>query len=59
MDSSAQLYSARDQIQGMADMLDGIPADFMQAYMPANSSGQDDATSSTTAYNQALAVING
>ena len=57
LDSTAQLYSARDQIQGMADMFDGVPADFMGKYIAANSSGQDDSDSSTTAYNQALADI--
>ncbi|MDI6896673.1 efflux RND transporter permease subunit [Methanocella conradii] len=67
LDSSAKLYSARDQVvsahdglyqvKGVADLVDGIPAYYVQAYVNANKTGLDDANSSAMALQQAQAFI--
>jgi RND superfamily putative drug exporter len=69
VDSSGQLYSARDQmvmahgglyqVRGAADVIDGVPAYYVQAYLAALSSGQDDANSSSMALQQTQAFISG
>jgi RND superfamily putative drug exporter len=67
VDSSAKLYSARDQVvsahdglyqvKGVADLVDGIPAYYVQVYVNANKSGLDDANSSAVALQQTQAFI--
>jgi RND superfamily putative drug exporter len=69
VDSSAQLYAARDQmvaahgglyqVKGVADVIDGVPAYYVQAYLAAAGSGLDDSNSSSTALQQTQAFVNG